>query len=75
MVSDSVLRRINRLFMKNRRPVEEKRFGRSVEKRILYEMAAFLCLELTEKQRFTVVLSVSDKTNQGKVCMANAWSA
>ena len=47
MVSDSALGMANRLFTGNRRPTMEKRFGQSIEKDILYKMAAFLCAELT----------------------------
>ena len=47
MVPDDALGMTNRLFTENRRPTVGKRFGQSVEKNILYKMAAFLCTELT----------------------------
>ena len=47
MVPDDALGTANRLFTRNRRPTTEKRFGQSIEKDILYKMAAFLCAELT----------------------------
>ena len=47
VVSDDALGTANGLFTKNRRPTTEKRFGQSIEKDILYKMAAFLCAELT----------------------------
>ena len=45
----------NRLFVQNWRPKNRKRFGQSVENRILYQMAAFLVSGSTYEPRFTVV--------------------